>query len=130
MPRTGDRWNSPRVALAVLAVGLFLGGLVVVVDRQTAAPAAAPAASAPDAGRPEAPVGIPVRVRIPAIGVDAPMDELGLNPNGSLEVPPYDRAGWYEGGPKPGERGPAVIAAHVDSTTGPAVFYRLKLGRW
>ncbi|MDQ4132133.1 MAG: class F sortase, partial [Actinomycetota bacterium] len=73
-----------------------------------------------------APAGAPVRVRIPAIEVDAPLDRLGLDAAGALQVPPYDRAGWYEGGPEPGEVGRAVIAAHVDSTTGPAVFYRLR----
>src|SRR4051794_14607572 len=35
-------------------------------------------------------------------------------------------AGWYKPGPEPGERGPAVIVGHVDSTTGPAVFYELR----
>ena len=38
----------------------------------------------------------------------------------------WQEAGWYEPGPEPGERGPAVIAGHVDSTDGPAVFYRLR----
>ena len=38
----------------------------------------------------------------------------------------FDQAGWYIAGPKPGETGPAVIAGHVDDTSGPAVFYRLK----
>ncbi|MGI8982965.1 MAG: class F sortase [Acidimicrobiales bacterium] len=114
------------MALAVLALGLFLVGLATVVTGETAPSAAVRAASPPVAGRRPALAGTPVRVRIPAIGVDARMDGLGLNSDGSLEVPPYDRAGWYQGGAKPGERGPAVIAAHVDSTTGPAVFYRLK----
>ncbi len=65
-------------------------------------------------------------MQIPVIGVDAGLDPLGLSFDGTLEVPAYDRAGWYEGGAKPGDQGPAVIAAHVDSTTGPAVFYRLR----
>ncbi len=125
MPRTGDRWNSPRVALAVLALGLFSGGVATVVTRQTVPPAAVRAASPPAAA--PALASTPVRVRIPVLGVDTRMDGLGLNSDGTLEVPPYDRAGWYRGGAKPGERGPAVIAAHVDSTTGPAVFHRLKL---
>lgn len=72
------------------------------------------------------PSGDPVRVRIPAIGVVAPLVPLGLNADRTLEVPSYDRAGWYVGGPRPGQPGPAVVAAHVDSKTGPAVFYRLK----
>lgn len=38
----------------------------------------------------------------------------------------WQDAGWYEPGPEPGERGPAVIAGHVDSTDGPAIFYRLR----
>jgi sortase (surface protein transpeptidase) len=35
-------------------------------------------------------------------------------------------AGWFTGGPMPGQLGPAVIAGHVDSRTGPAVFHRLR----
>ena len=51
---------------------------------------------------------------------------LGLNADGTLEVPArFDRAGWWSGGARPGEPGPAVIVGHVDSHTGPAVFYRL-----
>jgi sortase (surface protein transpeptidase) len=68
----------------------------------------------------------PTSIAIPAIGVNAPLISLGLNPDGSLEVPTdFGEAGWYEQGPEPGEFGPAVIAGHVDSYTGPAVFYRL-----
>ena len=70
--------------------------------------------------------GVPAAVRIPVIGVDAEVVTLGLDAGGALEVPPYDKAGWFGGGPKPGEAGAAVIAAHVDSRTGPAVFFRLR----
>jgi sortase (surface protein transpeptidase) len=63
---------------------------------------------------------------IPAIGVDASLIPLGLTPRRTLEVPKdWGVAGWFEGGPFPGERGPAVVVGHVDSTSGPAVFYRL-----
>lgn len=66
------------------------------------------------------------KVVIPAIGVDAPMIELGLNPDDSLEVPAKaEETGWWSGGAFPGETGTAVIAGHVDSTAGPAVFFRL-----
>lgn len=59
--------------------------------------------------------------------MDTPLVSLGLTPDGSLEVPrDFAKAGWYAGGPKPGETGPAVLAGHVDSTRGPAVFYRLR----
>jgi sortase (surface protein transpeptidase) len=68
----------------------------------------------------------PARLEIPAIGVDAPLVPLGLDRAGALEVPRrFDVAGWWTGGARPGERGPAVIAGHVDSLTGPAVFFRL-----
>ena len=68
----------------------------------------------------------PVRIEIQAIGVRAPVIPLGLNSDRTLEVPTdFGDAGWWTGGPRPGERGPAVIAGHVDSKTGPAVFFRL-----
>jgi sortase (surface protein transpeptidase) len=68
----------------------------------------------------------PRSIRIPAIGVSARLVALGLNPDRTLEVPRrWADAGWYTGGPRPGQRGPAVIAGHVDSMSGPAVFYRL-----
>jgi sortase (surface protein transpeptidase) len=68
----------------------------------------------------------PEAVAIPAIGVSAPLIRLGLQPDRRMEVPEdFAVAGWYGGGPRPGEPGPAVIAGHVDSRTGPAVFYRL-----
>jgi sortase (surface protein transpeptidase) len=72
------------------------------------------------------PQGDPVRVIVPAIGVDARLVRLGLNPDRSMEVPDFGLAGWYAKGPKPGHPGPAVIAAHVNSRAGPDVFYRLR----
>jgi hypothetical protein len=69
----------------------------------------------------------PRRISIPAIGVSAPVIPLHLNPDRTLEVPrDYAQTGWFTGGPEPGERGPSVIVGHVDSKTGPAVFYRLR----
>jgi sortase (surface protein transpeptidase) len=71
-------------------------------------------------------IAVPVRIQIPRIGVDARVVRLGLNADHTMQVPTdFDTAGWYIHGPRPGEIGPAVIAAHVDSTAGPAVFFRL-----
>lgn len=68
----------------------------------------------------------PWGVWIPRLGVSATLAQLGLEDDGRLEVPGDEAvAGWYVGGPKPGETGPAVVAGHVDSRTGPAVFARL-----
>ena len=69
----------------------------------------------------------PMWVEIPSIGVSSPLVRLGLNRDRSMEVPgDFQVAGWFSGGPQPGQLGPAVIAGHVDSRTGPAVFYRLR----
>jgi Sortase domain len=69
----------------------------------------------------------PLRLVIPAIGVATPLVRLGLEADGGMEVPgDFGRAGWFAEGPAPGQVGPAVIAGHVDSRTGPAVFYRLR----
>ena len=72
---------------------------------------------------------LPVRVQIPKIGVASSLDRLGRAPDGTVEVPGPDRwgvPGWYELGPRPGDRGSAVILGHVDSKRGPAVFFRLR----
>ena len=69
----------------------------------------------------------PVALSIPAIDVDVSVSELGLNSDGTVEVPTdYDEAGWFRLGPPPGQVGSAVILGHVDSSEGPAVFFRLQ----
>ncbi|WP_370085764.1 class F sortase [Streptacidiphilus sp. MAP12-16] len=71
---------------------------------------------------------VPLRIRIPTIGVNAPLAQLGLDSTGHLQVPPEnDRnlAGWYRGGPTPGAVGNALIDGHVDNARGRAVFYDL-----
>jgi sortase (surface protein transpeptidase) len=68
---------------------------------------------------------VPVRLRIPAIGVDSTLMGLGLTPKGTLETPPGAfPAGWFKGAPTPGEIGPAIIVGHVRYVT-PGVFARL-----
>lgn len=68
----------------------------------------------------------PISIRIPAIDVEAPMVALGLRADGSIEVPTdFSQTGWWADGPEPGEPGPAVVLGHVDSRSGPAVFFSL-----
>jgi sortase (surface protein transpeptidase) len=68
-----------------------------------------------------------VRLRVPAIGVDSTLQPLHRLADGSLQSPSrWQRAGYYADGVLPGQTGPAVIAGHIDSTAGPAVFYRLR----
>jgi sortase (surface protein transpeptidase) len=67
-----------------------------------------------------------VRLTIKSIGVNTALQPLGRLTDGSLESPSeWQRAGWYADGVIPGAVGPAVIAGHIDSIAGPAVFYRL-----
>ncbi|MGW4209029.1 class F sortase [Lentzea sp. NPDC004789] len=68
----------------------------------------------------------PVTVRIPSIGVESSLEALKVDSSGALQPPTRaDKAGWYAKGVAPGDAGPAVIAGHVDSRTGPGVFFRL-----
>ncbi|MFD9597464.1 class F sortase [Kitasatospora sp. NPDC059973] len=105
-----------------------------------AAPPAATASASPGgaaspaaAAKPAAPVlkrSKPTRLRIPQIAVDAPFTELTLNPSGELNAPPPEDknlVGWYRDGVSPGERGAAVVAGHVDTAKGAAVFLLLSL---
>jgi hypothetical protein len=89
-------------------------------------PSAAPTGRGP--GPPAADLSSrPVRLTIPAIGLSSGLESLGLLPDGSLQPPDHwQEAGWYARGTVPGSVGPAVIAGHVDSVSGPAVFYRLR----
>jgi LPXTG-site transpeptidase (sortase) family protein len=70
---------------------------------------------------------IPVRLRIPALGIDTNIEALGLQSSGAMDVPSNIwNAGWLASGPKPGEAGNAVIAGHKDSVKGEAVFWSLE----
>ena len=112
-----------RRRLVVLAAGVVVAALV-------PAPGAA-ARSAADVPRPvvldtaaadRQPE--PTRVRVPAVGIDAPLEIVGLDGTGALAVPADGgAAGWF--GTVPGAGGPAVLTGHVDGGGAPAVFARL-----
>jgi hypothetical protein len=71
----------------------------------------------------------PVRIIIPSLRVDAPVMRLGQAAGGSIQVPPlanHDLAGWYDRSVTPGQDGTSIILGHVDSFTGPSVFYDVK----
>jgi hypothetical protein len=73
------------------------------------------------------PVSSPVSLTIPLIGVKTSLIRLGLQSDGALQVPSTTSvAGWYTGSPRPGAIGSAIIVGHIDSVSGPGVFYRLK----
>lgn len=93
----------------------------------TSSPAPIPGITPSDAAVTSSPtIGVPVRLTVASIGVDTSLQPLALQRDGTLQSPSsWNVAGWYAGGIKPGQIGPAVIAGHIDSTSGPAVFYRL-----
>ncbi|MFQ1000708.1 sortase domain-bontaining protein [Modestobacter sp. SSW1-42] len=127
-----------RAAAVVTALLLLGGGTAVAVGLPgrdavaalPAAPGSAPPSGAVPAGADlptAAPVELPVSVEIPAIGVQSELLLLGADDDGTIAVPApgpdHDKAAWFTGSPRPGERGAAVLEGHVASVThGPSVF--------
>jgi hypothetical protein len=96
------------------------------------APLAARRSASTAAQGPELARSLPVSISIPAIGVRSRLLYVGLNPDGTIQVPPLNdppltnEAAWYKYSPTPGQPGPSIIEGHVDSSTaGPSVFFRL-----
>ena len=127
---------ATRTAYSYLLALLMLGGCASAGGSDMSAPQAGPASATPSltphsnlstyrSTRTHNETALPVRLRIPAIEVDTRLVKLGLAPDKSIEVPEeLGVAGWWEGGPRPGQTGPAVIMGHVSRNT-PAVFSRL-----
>jgi len=130
-----------RPAVAAAGIGLVLAGsgvagLLMASHRDYTPPRVGPVKPvlAP-AGRPQTPVpqtsahaSAPVSLTIPSIGVRSRLIRLGITKSGALQVPATTTvAGWYTGSPRPGAIGSSVIVGHVDSFTGPGIFYRLHL---
>jgi sortase (surface protein transpeptidase) len=106
-PAARQAISSPRVSASPLAPG---------VSQDTLAAAQAIVA----------PASPPVRLLIPAIGVNADVEALGLDAQGRMATPSRaESVGWYSPGTAPGDVGDAVIDGHLDWTSGPAVFWRL-----
>ena len=141
-PRRKRRTRWLVLLLDVLAAGLALVAVVALVSGRLLGGGSPPvrvsgflsgppssaqrSTEATPATQPPGNATVPLELSIPAIGVETSLVPLGLNPDGTLQVPiDFSVAGWYSLGPSPGERGAAVIAGHVDSKRGPAVFYRL-----
>jgi hypothetical protein len=137
MTRTAASWGGVITALAGLALGLAVAaaGVTGLALTRTGpvswpapprvAPPEGPAAGTPWPGA-AGHVARPVQLTIPAIGVRTRLIRLGLTTAGNLQVPTgFNVAGWYDRSPRPGAAGPAIIAGHIDSRAGPAVFFRL-----
>ncbi|MFC1429171.1 class F sortase [Streptacidiphilus sp. N1-3] len=97
-----------------------------------AAAKAAAVAAASTAGRPATHAALvrstPITVALPSIGLTAPLIGLGMDSRGQAELPPFSQpktAGWVRDSAAPGAVGTAVLVGHVDTRTGPAVFWNL-----
>ncbi len=127
---------SPRARLAGL-VGILLivfgasaVGIAVTAQQHAPQPSLAAAGAIAAGGRgPSLRRSLPVSVDIPAIGVHSELLRLGVNPDGTIQVPSLfgraNEAAWYKYSVTPGQIGASVIEGHVDSDQGPAVFFRL-----
>lgn len=144
-PDGGTRLSrSFLLALAAAAVGLVLVAVAVAsqvgspqpprsagrIDSPTSSPSGTSGASGPvSTGKRALAASPPALISIPAIGVRARVLPIGLGKGGVLAVPQpgpnLNKAAWYDKSPTPGQPGPSVIEGHVDSTSGPSVFYRL-----
>lgn len=131
--RGAPRSIRARVA-GVAGVLLILAGMVTVgvaVASQVHAPQPSKSAAGETGGAghgPWLPRSQPVSLDIPAIGVNSSLLHLGLNADGTIQVPSLDGpslAAWYKYSPTPGQYGASVIEGHVDTRQGPAVFFRL-----
>ncbi|MFJ3668990.1 class F sortase [Streptomyces sp. NPDC090106] len=128
---TGRRRLGTAVLLALCVAGVLNSGRA--ADRAVLGPAAEPGVAEAGRALPPDAVGAsaarapsrPLTLRIPALGVTAPLLRVGLDRRGAIQAPPYGQpgaAGWYEGSVTPGEPGASIVVGHVDTRTGPAVF--------
>ncbi|MFF9512447.1 class F sortase [Streptomyces sp. NPDC014724] len=129
-------WRAALPVLVCLALAGCSSGAVDAASDAPGSKTSAPLAPAKDTApggteKPEGsePAASPVQLSIASIGVNTPLMRLGLNEDGTVQVPPAEKgmtAGWYTGGAAPGERGAAVLIGHNDTRFGKAVFHDLK----
>jgi sortase (surface protein transpeptidase) len=118
--------TAATVGVLVLPASGPTRGLAARLSTATPRASSDSALQVPVAATAAAQVGAPLRVSVPRLKIDSALQSLALQPDGTLASPSqWQIAGWYAAGPRPGQLGPAVIAGHVDSTAGPAVFYQL-----
>jgi Sortase domain len=118
------------LGVLLILAGTGTVGAVLLVQQHAPQPSAAAAGAITPAGHgPWLRRSVPVSVDIPAIGVTSNLLDLGLNADGTIQVPSLvtsaGEAAWYKYSATPGQIGASVIEGHVDSYQGPAVFFRL-----
>lgn len=120
-------------ASVVVFFALVGGGNIAFSFFSSGFQSAPPEGSATSSPAPASAGIIPERLVIPSLGIDAPVEHVGVNAKGNMATPSgYERVAWYKDGTLPGDIGNAVIAGHLDNSLGfPGVFEslnRLSLG--
>jgi hypothetical protein len=135
-------WSATQPAATVGELPPPISGPTATTETADPAPDAAPAAEGSAATSPGSASSFsvgevkgalpprpapPVHLRIDRIGVDHPLVPVGLEPDGTMEIPEdVQEIGWYDPGVRPGEDGSAVLSGHVDSRTqGRGAFFEL-----
>jgi LPXTG-site transpeptidase (sortase) family protein len=142
IPETTKKFSWKKGIVLFLIVGLLSAGLSIFIQSRNEAIHSAEADHEPQVAAlaPTVPTvlgagssfhvpGLPVRLVIPAINVDANIQDVGIawNAPGEMGIPTnFTDVGWYEDGPRPGMPGSAVIDGHLDGHDTPrAVFFEL-----
>ncbi len=131
MRRLALLWATALALVLVGVVALTLGLLG--SNRALPGPVPSPAALRDVVAPPPTPTplgtsrSVPLTLQIPAIGLSVSLGTLGLNPDGTVQVPANTvQPDWFRLGPTPGQVGSAVILGHVDNYLGPGVFFQLR----
>ncbi len=144
--RQSRRWAAAAVVLLLVGSGFLTIGLrgnhdalAAVTPASTGTPASRQGVIGPGSRgyrlhhratgptKPAVAYSVPVQLRIPALHLVVPLSELGLQSDGTVQVPSNpEEPGWFKLGPTPGQVGSSVILGHVDSYAGPAVFVMLR----
>jgi|SRR5579859_2092865 len=123
----------PSISPRKLAI---VGLVAVLLVLASCGPGRANTGKAAPAAHPEIIRNLPARIRIPSLGMDAPIIPVGMDRYGAMEAPGaghpasdpiWATAFWWQFGALPGQPGNAVLAGHVDRNDGSrAIFWNLR----
>lgn len=129
MTLTTRKSHRTRVVVIIIAIAMLTATALLYTfhgvwpSKTTPVVRTMPAAQKTSTG---ATFGLPLRLQIPTLQVDANIAYMGLTADGDMDVPPdLINVGWYKFGTKPGEQGSAVIAGHLEGTEDLGVFINL-----
>lgn len=135
MTLVSRRSRRTRIFVIVIAIVMLVTAVLLYISDNKSTQQVSPTSSkvpAADKTSTDATFGLPMRLQIPKLQVDANVSYMGLTDDGDMDVPPdLVNVGWYKYGAKPGNVGSAVIAGHLDGTEDLGVFadlHKLRAG--